>query len=102
MIKINIDKYTKAIDEICYKLDHEVYLPINKIIPSDIVHDFGARKEVLKQFIEDTIYMLREDARHMQGKINQMEEGRKRTFDIPEAEINKYVKKYLEEEGENG
>jgi len=55
------DKFTRAVDDICYKLDHDVYIPIDAIIPKDIVHNFGALKEDLKQFIEDTIFALRPD-----------------------------------------
>ncbi len=55
-----IDKKTRntnVIAKICHELDH-LYDYANSLIPKNITHDLGYKKELLKIIIEDLILIL--------------------------------------------
>ena len=59
-----MDKYEKAIMDLCYKLKQNVYLPIREFIRSinteGETYDFGYRIELFKGEIEKVINSLKE------------------------------------------
>jgi len=46
-----------VIAKICHELDH-LYDYANNLIPKDITHDLGHKKELLKGIIEDLILVI--------------------------------------------
>ena len=45
---------TNVIAKICHELDH-LYFYAKGLIPKDITHDLGHKKELLKEIIEELI-----------------------------------------------
>jgi len=50
------DSYTQAVAHLCERLDGMLYIPFRKCFDDT---DFGHKKELFKQIIEDTINKLR-------------------------------------------
>ena len=60
-----MDKYEKAIMDLCYDLDRKIYLPINEFIKSinteGKTYDFGYRTAIFKGEIEKKINELKKN-----------------------------------------
>lgn len=50
-------KKNNVIVKICYELDHLYYYAIS-LIPENITHDLGHKKELLKGIIEELILVI--------------------------------------------
>ena len=58
MMKYNeVVKKNNVIDKICHELDHLYYFAIS-LLPENITHDLGHKKELLKGIIEDLILVI--------------------------------------------
>jgi len=65
MIKRKVDKFEKAVQDLCYSLDRKIYMPINQFIheinSEGRTYYFGFKVAMFKGEIEKKIMELKDD-----------------------------------------